>query len=269
MAERKDHALRAFIRDARARLTPADVGLHGGGRRRVKGLRRGEVAELAGISEAWYTRFETGHAILSVSALHRVADVLRMTRSERLELLDLARPDIAAATAGGVARAYIGLGTTVDGLRELARSCASASSIAELAAASTRAVAALCPDVGLGYMRAYDKDRQQLELVGATGAGADALMGHQQPCASVSYTMQHFHDGRGYGEPDLRTSPCPDLRTRIERVGVYAYHTQPIMGRNGLDVMLGVAMREPRPPEPFELSIVEAAAAIVELTLRR
>lgn len=49
-----------FLRAHRARLDPADVGLRGGGDRRVAGLRREEVAVLAGVSIDYYTRLEQG-----------------------------------------------------------------------------------------------------------------------------------------------------------------------------------------------------------------
>ncbi len=52
--------LKRFLMSARARVTPPDVGLPGGQRRRAPGLRREEVAMLAGISTTWYTKFEQG-----------------------------------------------------------------------------------------------------------------------------------------------------------------------------------------------------------------
>lgn len=86
--------LRSFLRDARARLTPAEVGLPVVTRRRTPGLRREEVAELAGISEAWYTRFERGETQLSLKALRRVASALRLDAAATTELLRLNRPEI-------------------------------------------------------------------------------------------------------------------------------------------------------------------------------
>jgi hypothetical protein len=55
--------IREFLTSRRARVSPADAGLADfGGRRRVAGLRRGEVAQLAGISIEYYTRLERGDA---------------------------------------------------------------------------------------------------------------------------------------------------------------------------------------------------------------
>src|SRR3712207_9406762 len=66
--------------------------LPGGGRRRVPGLRREEVAVLAGVSTDWYTRLEKGHiAGVSEDVLEAVARALRLDEAERRYLFDLAR----------------------------------------------------------------------------------------------------------------------------------------------------------------------------------
>jgi transcriptional regulator with XRE-family HTH domain len=84
--------LRDFLKAARARLTPEQVGLTSiGGRRRVTGLRREEVAELCGVSLAWYTLLETAREInVSPRLLHRLSCALRFTDEEKLHLFSLA-----------------------------------------------------------------------------------------------------------------------------------------------------------------------------------
>jgi transcriptional regulator with XRE-family HTH domain len=70
---------------------PADVGLALTPRRRVRGLRREEVAALAGIGISWYTALENGDAEgVSETTLRAVAEALRLTESERDYLLELA-----------------------------------------------------------------------------------------------------------------------------------------------------------------------------------
>ena len=85
--------IRDFLTSRRARITPEQAGLlPGGGRRRVPGLRREEVAVLAGVSTDWYTRLEKGHiAGVSEDVLEAVARALRLDEAERVYLLDLAR----------------------------------------------------------------------------------------------------------------------------------------------------------------------------------
>lgn len=84
-----------FLRSRRERLTPADVGLPGTGRRRTPGLRREELALLAGISATWYTYLEQGRPINpSAEVLDALARVLVLSEDERryLHLLALGRP---------------------------------------------------------------------------------------------------------------------------------------------------------------------------------
>ena len=82
--------LRRFLKDRRARINAADVGIPSSGRRRVRGLRREEVASLAGIGVSWYTALENGDAKgVSEATLLAVADALRLSDSERRYLLAL------------------------------------------------------------------------------------------------------------------------------------------------------------------------------------
>ncbi|MCK2215224.1 helix-turn-helix transcriptional regulator [Actinomadura sp. ATCC 31491] len=84
--------IRDFLATRRAKLTPAQVGLPTSGRRRVPGLRREEVAVLAGVSTEWYTRLEKGHiGGVSEEVLDAVAQALRLDQDERTYLFGLAR----------------------------------------------------------------------------------------------------------------------------------------------------------------------------------
>jgi transcriptional regulator with XRE-family HTH domain len=83
--------LAAFLRSRRERLRPELVGLPAGGRRRTPGLRREEVAQLAGVGVTWYTWLEQGRPIRpSESVLGAIASALRLDPSERAHLLTLA-----------------------------------------------------------------------------------------------------------------------------------------------------------------------------------
>ncbi|GAB3446476.1 helix-turn-helix transcriptional regulator [Streptomonospora sediminis] len=84
--------IRGFLASRRARLAPERVGLPTGRRRRVPGLRREEVAALAGVSTEWYTRLEKGHiGGVSQEVLEAVAQALLLNEDERAYLLVLAR----------------------------------------------------------------------------------------------------------------------------------------------------------------------------------
>ncbi|MGW5369629.1 helix-turn-helix domain-containing protein [Streptomyces sp. NPDC004009] len=86
--------LSEFLRSRRARLQPEDVGLpEFGRRRRVPGLRREELAQLAGVSVAYYTRLEQGNGRnVSAEVLDSIARALRLTDAEHAHLTHLAKP---------------------------------------------------------------------------------------------------------------------------------------------------------------------------------
>jgi hypothetical protein len=85
--------IREFLTSRRARVTPDEVGLRSfGGARRVPGLRREEVALLAGVSVDYYTRLERGSATgVSDTVLESLARALRLSDAERAHLFDLVR----------------------------------------------------------------------------------------------------------------------------------------------------------------------------------
>ncbi|WP_436777779.1 helix-turn-helix transcriptional regulator [Yinghuangia sp. YIM S09857] len=89
--QRRRVELREFLRSRRARLTPEDVGMPAGRGRRTPGLRREEVAVLAGVGVSWYTWLEQGREInVSADVLDAIARVLRFEAVERDHLYLLA-----------------------------------------------------------------------------------------------------------------------------------------------------------------------------------
>jgi transcriptional regulator with XRE-family HTH domain len=92
--------LAAFLRARRTRISPTDVGLPPGSRRRTPGLRREEVAQLAGIGVTWYTWLEQGRPIrASVQVLDAVARTLRLDQAEIEHLYRLADVPVAPTEA--------------------------------------------------------------------------------------------------------------------------------------------------------------------------
>ena len=89
--ERRRAELGEFLKARRARLSPGDFGMPQGSRRRTPGLRREEVALLAGVGVTWYTWLEQGRQInASTQVLDAVARTLRLDRVEREHLYRLA-----------------------------------------------------------------------------------------------------------------------------------------------------------------------------------
>ena len=113
--------LGSFLRTRRERLTPADVGLAPGLRRRTPGLRREEVAQLAGIGVTWYTWLEQGRPInASIQVLDAVARTLRLDGAERAHLRRLASvPAPADPEMGGGSELEPEIQVILDGLSAL------------------------------------------------------------------------------------------------------------------------------------------------------
>jgi transcriptional regulator with XRE-family HTH domain len=92
--------LAAFLRSRRERISPDQVGLPAVGRRRTPGLRREEVAQLAGVGVTWYTWLEQGRDInASTDVLEAIARSLLLERDERLHMLTLAGLTVDPATS--------------------------------------------------------------------------------------------------------------------------------------------------------------------------
>src|SRR5438067_6085619 len=92
--------IRDFLTSRRARITPEQAGLRSYGPRRVPGLRREEVAVLAGVSVPYYTRLERGDMSgVSQGVLEALARALELDDAERAHLFDLARAAQPTVTA--------------------------------------------------------------------------------------------------------------------------------------------------------------------------
>ncbi len=93
MPDTNHSGLGDFLRSRREKLTPEAVGLADGRRRRTPGLRREEVAELAGIGVDWHIRLEQGRTVSpSVTTVDALVRALRLGKAEHVHLRALARP---------------------------------------------------------------------------------------------------------------------------------------------------------------------------------
>jgi transcriptional regulator with XRE-family HTH domain len=102
--------LAAYLKSRRARIRPSDVGLPTGPRRRVPGLRREEVAQLAGLSADYYTELERGRGTQpSAQVLSALARALRLNGDERDHLFHLAGRRVPPAALGPTAHVQPGL----------------------------------------------------------------------------------------------------------------------------------------------------------------
>lgn len=119
--------IKDFLMSRRARITPEQVGLPPGRRRRVPGLRREEVAQLAGVSIEYYTQIERGNVRgVSDEVLHVVARALQLGEAEETHLFDLVR---AATTKGPRTRSPRAGQSIPDGVQTLLDSMVTAPAI--------------------------------------------------------------------------------------------------------------------------------------------
>jgi hypothetical protein len=99
-------SLRSFLMQRRSQLEPSELGLPRTPRRRVSGLRRGEVAELIGVTVDWYRSFESGRAVrVSPQFVSRLISVFNLGHREALILFSLAIPEVYVAAVA--ANAFI------------------------------------------------------------------------------------------------------------------------------------------------------------------
>jgi transcriptional regulator with XRE-family HTH domain len=116
-SERRRDELADFLRRRRASLQPEAVGLPSGGRRRTPGLRREEVAQLAGVGATWYTWLEQGRDVrASLDVLEAIARALRLTPAERGHLILLGRGEQAPACKAPAERVSATLRRVVENL---------------------------------------------------------------------------------------------------------------------------------------------------------
>ncbi|MFC8141426.1 helix-turn-helix transcriptional regulator [Streptomyces paradoxus] len=121
-----DGELGDFLRSRRARIRPEEVGLPSYGRRRVPGLRREEVAQLAGVSVDYYVRLEQGRGPgdpgrtksggVSDAVLDAIARVLRLDEAEHAYLLAVARPRRQDGHGTAASRVRPGVRLLLDGM---------------------------------------------------------------------------------------------------------------------------------------------------------
>ncbi|MEU8990104.1 helix-turn-helix transcriptional regulator [Streptomyces sp. NPDC048558] len=112
-----DGDLGDFLRSRRGRIQPEEVGLPSYGRRRVPGLRREEVAQLAGVSVDYYVRLEQGRGqSVSDAVLDAIARVLRLDETEHAYLRTVARPRDRGTRRPDTARVRAGVQTLLDSM---------------------------------------------------------------------------------------------------------------------------------------------------------
>lgn len=217
-------AIREFLVERRGRLRPEDVGLTAVGRRRVPGLRREEVADLAHISTVWYTLLETGRDIrVSPRMLDRLSAALRLDEQEKAYLFSLAINELPvlgkdpADTVGAVGQEYFELA------RFVKRSQA-ASGADELAEMTTELVFALAEGAKIAYFVEADLAAKKFNFL------AERTSPGFKPVGNRTIDFSNVHDadavlvrGEVFTECNVGEAPHAVFRERAIALGSGRY----------------------------------------------
>jgi transcriptional regulator with XRE-family HTH domain len=289
----RNQRLRAFLVERLARLKPEDVGLdRTGGRRRTAKLRQSEVAQLAGVSPAWYARFENGTLGLDVSPafVQRLADVLQLDERERDKLSRLALP--AARAREHLERsAYDGALHALSRIRAFTRKAGSAGSFDEAALLAVEA----CHDVlGSDCLTLYaPRPGERAAADYATGPRARHWgrlsqqiafdEHHNLPSARAAVsenmplpeeirgpsTLVAFRDARNEDAVEYEFTCANDQWEEINRVRMRSCLVAAVREAGVYRGILSACWAQPRELAPAEVELFATIAAIVDLTALR
>ncbi|MEU1873892.1 helix-turn-helix transcriptional regulator [Streptomyces sp. NPDC019793] len=243
-----------FLRARRGRLSPRDVGLEPGGRRKVTGLRREELALLAGLSTDYYQRMEQGREVRpSDGVLDALADALKLDDDERRHLFALAH----ATRRPGLARVERGAERVPESTRRLLRLMDTPAVVLgrhlDLLAWNAMAEVLLGPPAGhpqsrlnmlllmfddtlTGERTCPDWERQALEYIGMMRAAVATDPTHPRATAIVGeLSIRSAEFRRLWARHDVRSSVSGTKTFRVPEVGdiVLDWDTYPLPGAPG------------------------------------
>ena len=248
-------------------MSPEEVGVASAGRRRVPGLRREEVAELSGISLAWYTRLETARDIrVSPRLVDRLAKVLRLTDEEKLELFSLAidelptLPRASPDSVGASGREYFELA-------RFARRSRAASSVVELADLTTDLLFDLKAPVEDAYFVSADvRARKFVFLRQRTKPQFDPVPSLDFDFSMVHDAKQVLVDGGLAAVSDLALRQHVIFAPRARELGAGRFISKGVQARS-FDGAIGYFQVNSEPFSERDRQLVSLLAEIVYLAL--
>ena len=262
-------ALRDFLIECRARLRPQDVGLASIGRRRVPGLRREEVAELARISPAWYTLLETRpqwrRVRVSPCALDRLAAALRLSEDERTYLFALAidelpAPRLSVDSTDAIGHEYRELRTFVKRARNV-------SSARELATLTTDVLYDFARPVEIAYfVEANLKSRQFAFSSQRTAPNVAPVSEDCLDFSAVHDANEVLVHGNIFAENNVADAPHAVFADRAKAAGCGRFISAGVKA-SGFDGAIGYFQRAREPFTQRERNALGLIAEIVGLAL--
>ncbi|MFD6610072.1 helix-turn-helix transcriptional regulator [Micromonospora chalcea] len=267
--------LGAFLRARRGRLRPRDVGLEPGGRRKVTGLRREELALLAGLSTDYYQRMEQGREVRpSDDVLDAIAGALALDDTERRHLFTLARaarrpmptrvdhgpervPDSTRRLLRVMDTPAVVLGRHLDLLDWNPMAQALLGDPADLPPGRLNMLLLLFDDALTGGRSCPDWERQALEYIGMLRAAVADDPTHPRATAIVGeLSIRSAEFRRLWARHDVRASVSGTKTFRVPGLGdiVLDWDTYPLPGSPGPVVLVFTA--EPGSPDADRLRLL-------------
>lgn len=262
-------ALRSFLIECRARLRPEDVGLASIGRRRVPGLRREEVAELACISPAWYTLLETAppwrEVRVSPRTLDRLAVALQLSEDERLYLFALAIDELPAPRA--TADSAVAIGREYRELKTFAKRTRTASSAQELADLTTDLLFDFARPVEVAYfVEANLRSRRFAFFSQRTSPNFVPVSEECLDFSAVHDAQEVLVRGNVFAENNVAVTPHAVFADRAKALGSGRFISAGVKA-SGFDGAIGYFQQKGEPFTARERNVVGLIAEIVGLAL--
>ena len=258
-------ALRSFLMECRSRLRPEEVGLVSVGRRRVPGLRREEVAELASISPSWYTLLETAHSIrVSPRMLDRLSAALQLNENEKRHLFSLAIdemptfPQATVDSAGSLGREY-------SELRNFTKRSYSASNMQDLADLTTDLLFDLTKPDFAYFVEADVAKRQFAFSRQRTSQNLPAISTEWFDFSVVHDAQEVLVDGGLFAENHVEAAPHI-FGERAKALGMGRFISAGVKGPQ-FDGAIGYFQGNCEPYSERERSVLGLIAEIVHLAL--
>jgi transcriptional regulator with XRE-family HTH domain len=258
-------ALRDFLTECRARLRPEDVGLVSVGRRRVRGLRREEVAELAHISPSWYTLLETAHSIrVSPRMLDRLSAALQLNEDEKRHLFSLAIDEMPAYPRATIDSAG-SLGHEYSEIRIFTKRSRAASNMQELADLTTDLLFDLSKPEFAYFVEANVANGQFAFSWQRGSENVPSVSTEWFDFSAVHDAQEVLVDGGLFAENNVEAAPHV-FRERAQALGMGRFISAGVKGPK-FDGAIGYFQGECEPYSERERSVLGLIAEIVHLAL--
>lgn len=250
--------LRRFLMAHRAKISPDDVGLPSRARRRTPGLRREDVAELAGVSVSWYTLFEMARdRRVSSKMVLSVARALRLDADDTGTLFALALTETSAVADARRDAALHAAARQIAKTKALANRLFNASCSFEAKEVAVVAVNDIVRPRIVTFFTESAVGSQGFVLSHVEGPRADALLNARN--AAIPYLIA----GGLVCEEDITDSQTVELRERAARLGPHGYIAAPLTTQEGT-LLGGLGYAEPvRHYSPYERHVLELCAELL------